>query len=949
MFASVKKLNTVCPLDSHFLSLVNLQGLDPLSDTRVQIDEAHHLSLSTRTVRRRRKRDKEADRPAKPTKLPRAVVQPSTGPPTDVGAARSRPLPTAPIQLAAEGVDDGTCSHGLSYPTAAELYAKYPASRERCYKVEASFETSLPFLVRDGWLDDEVVSPGWATADTTWDAKVAISQLGEDYARLIEEVPRLAKLDFSPLLEPRHDYATQTSIPQERIDMMGAAYLHYGDMGLVARYVDGEFLGAWRDHDAILDAVAPHVSEEVREHMDRVLNLQVPASFNWEEPAWHKAAFLNRGNSTTVARHAEEVTKTLNKEERNHHVMPFPGWLCRFASTARHVPQTVIDKEGKSLRLIWNGTDKAYYYEDAMNDPAITPTTKELECTFGYVYLAFCVWLWNLRISYPDEEIYLAFIDISSCFRWPRICPDLIGAFGFVIGQIYFAANAMVFGSVVSASTWEPFRRAIAALATGLYDTAGLVEKHAKLLSLVKWVRSVDGSVRFARATACGLNPGVFDSDGKRKPTPHWIYVDDNLLADILSGMRKTLAAAVEAIFTVLGRPKTDLRKCAVALDKWEKLVVSYRLVLLGLEFNTRLMTVGIPDKFRREVCELLHKHWHAARVSFDIGEIEQLIGKLGRIAQVFRPMYHLMGSLYKSVAHSLRDNEQYLINVSSQFRAMMKRTKLRLLPDSPDRDVREVRFAARQTARKVHRCKQTFTICATLREELAFITALLDDWEIPLCTPIGHIVPREPRWTIAGDACTSGGGGWSTDLRVWWHWDFTEEIIRRAALGKRNSRRISINVLETVVIIINYAAAMYACHIDGLPLDDFPVLLNLCDNTSACSWINKRCRDSLIGRRLGRMFAGMLLNNALGIQAEWLSTHANVIADEVSRVKRQDGGDYDYSQLLSRFPELQSCRRFHPSPTLLSLISSVLVDNVSPDPLMLSKLEPKTLGSFGF
>ncbi|EJK67364.1 hypothetical protein THAOC_11613 [Thalassiosira oceanica] len=137
--------------------------------------------------------------------------------------------------------------------------------------------------------------------ERAWDAKFEISKLGYDNAKLIEEMPRLRPLDFSPLLEPRYDYATQSSIPQHRIDMMGAAYLHYGDMGLVARYVDGEYIGAWRDHDAILDAVAPHVTDEVRTHMERVLNLHVPADFNWEEPAWHKTAFLERGNSAAVA------------------------------------------------------------------------------------------------------------------------------------------------------------------------------------------------------------------------------------------------------------------------------------------------------------------------------------------------------------------------------------------------------------------------------------------------------------------------------------------------------------------------------------------------------------------------------------------------------------------------------------------------------------------------
>ena len=57
-------------------------------------------------------------------------------------------------------------------------------------------------------------------------------------------------------------------------------------------------------------------------------------------------------------------------------------------------------------------------------------------------------------------------------------------------------------------------------------------------------------------------------------------------------------------------------------------------------------MTVGIPNEYRQDVCSLLKKHWHPGRKSFKISEIETLVGKLGRIAQAYRPLYHLMGSL---------------------------------------------------------------------------------------------------------------------------------------------------------------------------------------------------------------------------------------------------------------------------------------------------------------
>ena len=66
-----------------------------------------------------------------------------------------------------------------------------------------------------------------------------------------------------------------------------------------------------------------------------------------------------------------------------------------------------------------------------MNDS--TPTDNEAQITFVYVFMAFIVWIYNLRISFPNEEILLTFMDITDCFRWPRINPDLVGAYEFLI------------------------------------------------------------------------------------------------------------------------------------------------------------------------------------------------------------------------------------------------------------------------------------------------------------------------------------------------------------------------------------------------------------------------------------------------------------------------------------------------------------------------------------
>ncbi len=97
-----------------------------------------------------------------------------------------------------------------------------------------------------------------------------------------------------------------------------------------------------------------------------------------------------------------------------------------------------------------------------------------------------------MRISFPHEDIYLAFIDISSCFRWPLIFPCLVGAFGFIIGPLFYAANPMVFGSVASASSWEPFCRAIAALAASYGQDENIRSQHESLLSQLTVERPPD-------------------------------------------------------------------------------------------------------------------------------------------------------------------------------------------------------------------------------------------------------------------------------------------------------------------------------------------------------------------------------------------------------------------------------------------------------------------------
>ena len=140
-------------------------------------------------------------------------------------------------------------------------------------------------------------------------------------------------------------------------------------------------------------------------------------------------------------------------------------------------------------------------------------------------------------MTYTHLEIVLAFVDISSCFQLPRIFADLVGAFGFAIETVYFAANAMVFSSIASASSWDPFRVAIGAIATALFFRKELVVKHWELLNMIQWDESPPASITFVPARACSKYRGILDENGARQPTPQNIYVYDDLMADLRDSM----------------------------------------------------------------------------------------------------------------------------------------------------------------------------------------------------------------------------------------------------------------------------------------------------------------------------------------------------------------------------------------------------------------------------
>ena len=146
----------------------------------------------------------------------------------------------------------------------------------------------------------------------------------------------------------------------------------------------------------------------------------------------------------------------------------------------RHNLQGMVVKQGSNPRQVWDGSTMHTPMNILINE--MTPTENKAEITFRLAKVLFYQYLYNLRLSFPNEVIFLALADIKACFRFPRIYPDLPGAFGFLADNLYCLATAMVFVSNTSASSCQPFRRAIKGLTVSFANRPDLVKNTNNIL-----------------------------------------------------------------------------------------------------------------------------------------------------------------------------------------------------------------------------------------------------------------------------------------------------------------------------------------------------------------------------------------------------------------------------------------------------------------------------------
>jgi hypothetical protein len=445
------------------------------------------------------------------------------------------------------------------------------------------------------------------------------------------------------------------------------AMIHFGlDPGKFVCFLSGKYTGQYWDVHCTLDAIQDQVTSDNYGHIKRILLDGCPAQLTFKEPSSNKLEFISHGNSKSFVENPQRVQKTMNKEDRYSHLVPMDPLLCKLSPYLHHSMQSIVIKDGKNNRIVWDGSTVTWPTDIVMNQ--VTPVAQEAPVTFGHVKSQIYTDIYNTRISYPTVPIFLGLADVKTCFRYPRIHADLTGAFVFIADELYNLATAMVFSLTASASSWEVFRQAIEALTKVFANRPNLIVKHKTFIDMLKW-EEIDPSAELTPSFSCNINCGIMDDAGNWMDHLARIYVDDALMLALnIDHMKMVLAATIEAIFVVMGKPDVMVRQCPLTIDKWLELVIVPNQTMLGLIINTNRLTIVIPAKYLQEVLNLLNSTWHPNRRRFKVSEAQKLTGKLSCLAEGANWVFHLFSHLYSSIAYALSENKRLLTESSEEF-----------------------------------------------------------------------------------------------------------------------------------------------------------------------------------------------------------------------------------------------------------------------------------------
>jgi hypothetical protein len=357
-----------------------------------------------------------------------------------------------------------------------------------------------------------------------------------------------------------------------------------------------------------------------------------PTLCNAHSSAENFRGYRQHGNHKSARDHPDELYKVFLKDCRRGHALAFDPQVLPFIYHAHLTPLGIvdIDNKWKKSRLVFDSSFRPHFHSMGIND--WTDTANEPALEFPGCLATLLAWIWNLRISYPDQRILLGDNDIQAAFRLIKYHPSLVSLHLYTVGDEFLgAATGTTFGDAPSPANFEPLAIARKEHARWLYSNRPrecLARAAAYVQDMVLPPEATPSEAALlAKANQDTLNPGAFRPDGSRLPPPYPHQIDDCLFADVIAHIRLASAASIVALEDVAGAK----HPCQPPVLSHEKLELSYAesRLMLGHTIDTRDMTVHLSARRREKLIRFIVEEGWLSRTSADLREVAVLHGLL--------------------------------------------------------------------------------------------------------------------------------------------------------------------------------------------------------------------------------------------------------------------------------------------------------------------------------
>ena len=825
-------------------------------------------------------------------------------------------------------------------PTRVQVKLNQPFGKDnlvQCFSSEACLRHVLLPLYKSAFLSRE----------PDWSAFAAASPVVTTFLAVVDDH---AMVDFRPLQGFYSNWDAATAIEHDRVRMATAALLHFdGDVADLVRWIGGTHAGAHRDIGSTLAYLRGKISPHLCGTLERIWRHGAPTACNASASDANFEAYRMYGNHASVNDEPDVTYRTLLKDSKRGYCIVFDQRMARFALNCHLTPNGLVDANHphKNPRPIFDGSFRPEPWCSGIND--WTTTTTEPPINFATAFINFLRWIYNARITYPREELYLGDDDISGAFRHQKYHPNLVGMHSCMVAGFMSCATGMAFGDNTSSANFDPIAEARKELARYLWsqpDTVTRAASHLPTIELATPPTATEVDC-FSPAEPDTINHGVLDASGHRLPPQFDHHVDDNIYGDVAAYMAQTVSASALALWHVLGFPNPLHGPNPLSLEKFDGRYTHQRKTLGHLVDSRTLEVCVLPEK--RAVMAATLQDWLGNRADFNLREISSLHGSLESMTRHVTWMRPLFFAIQNTIRHEL-SKRYYVLKRMYDKTGRAARIRAQLPPALLDR---LSTLIARDKAALLWSSRTKLVITQSIRAALTTIHSVISDATVRLAQPIGFIIPRDPLAESRGDASGLGGGAYCEQLAYWFDITWSERVRKGITLPSSAPGFVHINSTEFVVVLLQLVAftvrletlttARQAILLPaGIPAH--PILLCCTDNTPAEAWANRVTSKSPQGQPLIGVLAALLRARPIGLNTNHIAGSDNILADFISRPTHFALSHADRSeQIYRKHASARTWDYFLPSQELLQSLSYVL----SSAPTLDLPSLPKNLGRF--